>query len=369
MAQKTKITNLADRRKKIEAIYSSDSQTRNILRQSLSSAGGSTFNQTTLDRIINSVGSIGSNIDDVSKISNFAYSTEPIYAGIIDYLANMYLWRYYYLPVKIKEKANPKNYEEVYNLMTEIIDGLNIEVTFPTILTKLLKEGVVFLYTEKNTSSKTISTLILNPKFCRPVMMSQYGTGIYQFDAKYFESLGASSEKLEEILELFPKELVEGYRAYKKDSKNQYFLVDGRFGTYVSLNEHHFPTKLAILKNIFDYHRYRENEVERSSATLDKIITHRIPIFENQPIFDLSEVASLHKSMSGVFNKNTRTKLMTTFGEVEIHSLQESNRVQNETLERGVQGVYQGGGFNTSLFFGGNQDALISSLTRDASIM
>jgi hypothetical protein len=47
------------------------------------------------------------------------------------------------------------------SLMTEIVDGVSIENTFPAIITKLLKEGAVFIYIQtKILPSKTISTFI-----------------------------------------------------------------------------------------------------------------------------------------------------------------------------------------------------------------
>jgi hypothetical protein len=169
--------------------------------------------------------------------------------------------------------------------MSEIIDGVNIENTFPTILEKLLTEGVVYLYTEKNLPSKTISTLILNPRYCSPVMKSQYGTGVFQFDLRYFDDFGVSGDALEEILKLFPKELTDAYRNYKANTneppvpgaQRYYKVLDGRFSTYINLNNYNFPKKLSILKSILDYNQYQRNEVEKNTSELDHVLTHEIP--------------------------------------------------------------------------------------------
>lgn len=272
------------------------------------------------------------------------------------------------MPVLIKEKANATDYEEIYRLMTDIVDGLSIEITFPMVLTKLFKEGVVYLYTTKNTASKTISTITLNPKFCKPVMISQYGTGIYQFDAKYFDSLGARDEKLEELLNLFPDELVKCYNEYKAGGP-QFYTLDGRFSTYISVNEYGFPNRLSILKSILDYQKYRANEVERNSAQLDRIVTHKIPSFEGSLLFELPEIKALHATMARGLSTNTRTRLLTTFGDVEIHPLQENSSVQNKTLETANKVIYDTAGLNSSLFNGTTQDALTYSQIRDASMV
>jgi hypothetical protein len=252
--------------------------------------------------------------------------------------------------------------------MTEIIDGLHLEVLYPTILTSLFKDGIVFIYTEKNTPSKTISTYVLNKKYCEPVMMSQYGTGIYQFNAKYFEDLGLRSEELDVILDMYPKELSEGYRAYKAGGP-QYFILDGRYASFFRLNEYNFPTHLAMIKSIFDYNNYRANEVERNSAQLDKIISHKIPSYEDQLLFEIDEVKELHSSMSRQISSNTRTKLVTTFGDLEVHYLAENDKIQNEILEKAHNAIYQNAGLNTEVFNGKSEEALMYSLDRDAALV
>lgn len=361
----------ADRRKSIETLYSGDLGVKTYIRQSTGSAS-STFTEATLNRILGSVGintiTAGpASLNELLKLTNYAYATEANYTNIVNYFANMFLWRYYYIPVTIKDKASESNYEETYKLMTEVIDGMSMEVIIPVILTSLFKDGAVYLYTDKNTSSKTISTFILDPKYCTPVMMSQYGTGIYQFNAKYFDDLNITGEQKDAILELYPEELVAGYNAYKADSKLQYFIIDGRFGSYIQLNDYGFPTQLANLKSIFDYQKYRANEVERSSAQLDKIISHKIPTYENELLFELDEIKALHKSMSNQLGTNTRTRLLTTFGDVEVHSLGDSDKVQNEVLEKAYQAVYNSAGVNSSIFTGDADGSLEASLNRDAA--
>jgi hypothetical protein len=369
MANENKDKNLdmANRRKKIRKIYSDDAGMRTYVRQS-TSASRSTYNEESLERLLNSVGSNTFREEDMQKMTNFAYATEPNYATIIDYMSNMFLWRYYYLPVQVKEKSSAK-YETIYSDMTSIMDGLHIEVMYPIILTNLVKEGIVYLYTDKDTPSKTVVTYILDADYCTPVMMSQYGTGIFMFDADYFNDIGATGEELEEILSYYPKELVEGYRQYTEGNGPQEFIVDGRYGTYIRQNDMNFPNKLSTIKSLIDYDRYRANEVERNEAQLDKIISHKIPSWQDQILFEVEEVEELHKSMSRMLSTNKRTKLMTTFGELEVLPLGENDKVQNEVLERAHRSIFNKAGVNADLFTSSTKEALEFSLKRDESIM
>lgn len=363
---KKSLLNAADRRKAIKNIYSDDAGMRTFVRSSRSSAA-SLFTSAQLETILNTVGSSTFNWANAQKITDYAYAVNNNYATIVDYLANMYLWRYYYMPVAVKDKASGTNYEETYNLMTDIIDGLNLEVILPIILTNLYKDGIIFLYTSKDTTAKTVITYLLNQQYCEPIMMSQYGTGIYQFDATYFDSLGLTTTNRDEVLKLYPKELVAGYRAYQTDRNNRYFILDGRYSTYVRLNDLNFPTKISTIKSIFDYDTYRANEVERNTAQLDKIISHQIPAYEDQLLFELDEVQELHSSMKRQLASNSRTRLITTFGKLEVHQLGQNDKIQNEILNKAHSAIYDTAGINTNIFNGTDAESLAISLAKDAA--
>jgi hypothetical protein len=363
--------NMADRRKQIERLYDgSDDSLRRIFDKAAGQTIGNRYNEDFLKRIFQSVGSEGLDREQVIDLANFAYSTEPNFAAVIDYFANMYMWRYYYVPIKMRKNADEADYESIYQLMTEIVDGMAIEVTFPMILTKLFKEGEVYLYTVRNRPSKTVSTIILNSEFCRPVMTSQYGTGIFQFNLKYFDDLALYGSELEEVLELFPSEIVEAYLEYKNRKRpNEFIILDGRYSTYLSANDYGFPTSLSVLKSLFDYDQYRKNEVERNGAQLDTIITHKIPSYENRLLFELTEVRALHKSMSRVLGQNKRTRLMTTFGDVELHPMQEQTKISNEVLRSAHEAIYRSAGLNDLMFNGKIKESLETSLNRDKAIV
>ena len=376
--QKDDNLKMADRRKAIKVLYSGDDQLKILTGRTPAGASSNFFNEATLEEVMQAVSINPTRFEQTQRISNYAYATEPNYAEMIDYLANIYLWRYYYIPIKIREKANQSEYSEIYNLMGSVIDGLNVEYIYPMILTKLLKDGVVYMYTTKDTPSKTISTFLLNAKYCSPVMTSQYGTGIFQFDVRYFDSFGLSGQDLEEVLTLFPEELVQGYREYKANIKqekigpnqNNYWVVlDGRYSTYVQLNDYNFPKKLSVLRSIFDYNQYRKNELEKSTSELDHVLTHKIPTYEDRLLFELPEVKELHASMSRLLSNTKRIRLLTTFGDTDIKPLQSASGVQNNTLERANEAIYYKAGMNSNVFTGSTKTSLELSIIKDASIM
>lgn len=353
----------------INSVYGSERDIRTLLESR--SADRFKLDRDEIKKMIDDAG-VGSGTNRAIEASVRAYSTEPIYSEIIDYLSNIYLWRYYYLPVDIlsftEKDRDKKLYAQMYAAMGEIVDGLNIEVTYPMILTKLFTEGIVYLISDIDSSTNAVYTIMLDPKYCRPVMMTQFGTGVFQFDLNYFSTFRTESKR-EEILNSFPKMFKKAYEEYIVDKTKRYLIVDGRFSTYIRLNEFNFPTNLRILEGIKDLHSHREIELERSASLLEKIVTHRIPVHDGMPLFEIDEVKDLHKDMASVVNKGSKVNLLTTFGETNVLALQQANQVQNEVLTKASEVIYQTGGLNLSLFSGANTQAIITSLARDASIV
>lgn len=311
-----------------------------------------------------------SRIDDSRKYSQEAYAFYPVYATVIDDLSNMFTWDYCYLPRAIKEKASKADFEEIYNLMGEVIDGLSLETTCPSILTRLLVDGAIFLYGAKSANSKTITTLALNPKYCKIDGISQFGTATYLFDFSYFESLSLSKEEREDLFNVFPPEFKEKYDEYAKDkNKKRWQRLNPRFAAALTCNTLGVPTKLQGLFALKRYDTYMSNELERNTQQLDKIIAHKMPTYEDRLVVEIDEMKELHKSMSKVLTKNGHVKMLTTFGDLDVLSIGEDQSKENKTLENGYNSIFDNLGVNNSLYSGATQFAQEVSLKRDESIM
>lgn len=88
----TRNLNMADRRKQIERLYDgSDDSLRRIFDKAAGQTIGNRYNEDFLDRLFASVGSEGLNRQQVIELSNYAYSTDPNFSNIVDYLSNMFL--------------------------------------------------------------------------------------------------------------------------------------------------------------------------------------------------------------------------------------------------------------------------------------
>ena len=196
-----------------------------------------------------------SNNTEAVKLSKQLYATNPIYAQVIDYLSNMFMWRYKVTPHKIYTKSVAKakktlkqdDYMSIYHLMLEVADGLSIETKFPLILSYLFIEGAVYLTTASDEQSISIDTIILPSKYCRKTGETQYGTAIIEFDFSYFDDVGLTADQLKNYLKSFPDDFTKRYNKYKKDKTNfRWQQLDPHFSTGLLLNEYAVPTFLYL---------------------------------------------------------------------------------------------------------------------------
>lgn len=351
----------------LDEMYADDrTLLRNVQKDRIDS---SQLSGLTVDSLLSQYYGLTTDLSNQRKYSNEAYVFYPVYAAIVDYLSNMYLWRYTYVPRMTKESTGSKaDYKAIYQLMGEVVDGLSIETVFPLVLSQLFIDGAVYLLVYKSNRSKTLTTLTLPTKYCRISSQSQFGVLIYQFDFSYFDNLGLNSEELKVIFEFFPPEMKTMYERYLTDKTNlRWQVLDPKYAGAIACNKYGFPTQLRALVSLLQYDTYLNNEVERSNQQLDKIISHQMPTWEDKLIVDINEMRDLHTSIAKVLKKNKHVNLVTTFGEMDVLSIGQDETKENKTLTNAYNAIYNTSGHNPYLF--SSEDAVETSLTRDETIV
>lgn len=312
------------------------------------------------------------------ETSKQLYITNPIYASVINYLANMFTWQYKVTPHKIwtksKAKARKKLKDEdfniIYSQMLEIVDGLAIETKFPELLTKLFITGSTYWTTFFDEDQLTVSMVLLPEKYCRTIGQTQFGTYIIQFDFSYFADLGYNDEDLNKFLKSWPKDVQTGYRKYKKDpTNNRWITLDPAFSSAVLLNEKGIPTFFYILGGILDYEKYQDNELERSDNLLRYLVVQTIPHYEDQLIFEVDEVKALHKSLKKIIDNGDKARLITTYGDVHVEKISDDDDSATVVLANAYKAIFNNGGFNATIFTSDSVTALKIALVRDRTFV
>ena len=311
----------------------------------------------------------GSNSKDCSILSNTLYDTNSIYAQLLNYLSNIYYWRYTVTPRKIKGKGQTsiEDYKRMYSTMLEVVDGASIETVFPALLLQIFKKGKVYICTNSNKTSKAISTIILPDEYCKPTFTNQYNIQEIMFDFNFFNSLGLKEEELDDLLDSFPPEMREKYDLYMADPGYRWQSLNGKYATCIAMNEEGFPTFLNIMYDLIDYKTYKLNELDRNTNLLERIVAQEIDM--EQTGLDMAEIQDLHDSMAAVICSNKGSTLITSPGKLNVHQLQENMSQENTVLSNAYKSIYDNAGFNNYLFTGEGEPALDASLKRDLSFV
>lgn len=313
------------------------------------------------------------NRDSVVETSKKLYATNPIYASVIDYISNMYMWRYKVTPHKVYSKSKAKNKKQIkdddftliYNLMLEVADGLSIETKFPAMLSLLYMNGAVYYTTICDEESITIDTMLLPDQYCRKIGETQYGTNIIQFDFSYFQNIGAQGKELQELLKSFPKEFQSGYRKFLADTNQRWQTLDPHFSSALLLNEMSIPTYFYLLGGILNYERYQDNELKRNDNLLKYLVVHTMPHYEDNLIFEVDEVEAIHKSLKKIVDTGEDARLITTYGDVHVDRISESDTSENQILSKAFASIFNNAGFNSGFFTGESVKSLEMSLIKD----
>lgn len=363
-----------NRSNQLKKIYSDDQSTRRRYDQAASYRAGS---YKTAAEIRNALDNGSQNLSTLVDTSKQLYATNPIYASVIDYLSTLYMWRYKVIPHKVYSKSKSKlkkklkedDYNSIYNLMLEVVDGLNIETKFPALLSILFTNGSVFFTTISDEDSITIDTLLLESKYCRKIGETQYGTAIIQFDFSYFDSLGLSEKDVADYLKSFPKEFTTGYRKYQKSAQDRWQILDPRFSSGVMLNELGLPRYLYLYGGILDYEKYQDNELKRHENLLKYIVVHKMPHYEDQLIFEVDEVEAIHKSLKRIVETGNEARLITTWGDVHVDRIAESDSSENQVLTNAFKSIFNNAGLNDGVFTADSVEGLKLSLVKDRAMV
>lgn len=308
------------------------------------------------------------------ETSRKLYATNPIYASVINYLADMYTWNYKITPhklyvkskAKLKKKLKDDDFQLMYNLMLEVVDGLSIETKFPSLLTLLFITGSVYFTTYCDEENYAIDTILLPNKYCRKIGETQFGTAIIQLDMSYIDDLGGNSDELKKaFLDGFPVEFKKYYNAYKRDSKKRWATLDPRFSSAILLNDAAIPTFFYLYGGILDYEKYQDNELQRNENLLKYIVVQTMPHYEDKLIFEVDEVEALHKSLRRIVETNDKARLITTYGDIKVAKIAENDTSENEVLSKAFKAIFNNAGFNSAIFTAESVNALQMSLVRD----
>ncbi len=309
-------------------------------------------------------------------ISNYFYSVSGVYARGIHYLADMHTFSYLVTPnlnnfdVAIDKKQLQKDLDKALLFCEE----LNIQKTFAQITLKSIIDGAWYGYLRYNGQSYVFEELPIN--YCR----SRYkinGKPAIEFNVKYFDDAIVKSDLRKQVLMTYPKEIVEGYIAYKEgrlesDSShpgNYWIRLDNNNAWKFSLRDDDQPFFISSVPKVIDFDDIREINKRKKEQQLQKLLIQKVPLNKDgEFIFDMQEAKALHENAIQMLGNAINIDVLTTFTDNDLLEVAEEKSNQSE-FEKWEKQVYNDMGISAQLFATDGNLALEKSIKSDESLL
>jgi len=145
--------------------------------------------------------------------------------------------------------------------------------------------------------------------------------------------------------------------------------LEPRHASSLYVNDAEMPPFLKALEGILEYEGFRANELKHSDNKLKSILIHRIPIYEDMPIFEVEEVASIQGAINKITKRHDGLETITTFGESELIRLQEESSVENKQIGQSYNTLFNSAGLNSTIFTGESDKALDINQSADQAFV
>lgn len=313
----------------------------------------------------------GGDIDQLISLSQYYFYASGLYRNFILYYATMLTYDTLIVPkfTGTPKNINKKKLEDKFYRSMNFIDSLNIASEFARITYLAILNGTYYgLFRDFGGRNFVIQDLPV--KYCRTRFKNIYKNNVLEFDLDYFKSSITDAEKRKEALESFPPEFKKAYNAYMSDSSLRWFIVPDELGMVFFYIDQK-PMLCSAIPAIIELEEYRGMEQETDKQNLQKILTQKIPLDKetNEPVFELPEIEQIHAGVVGMLRNTPNVDVLTTFADIDMHSLQDVRQVMKDNLEKIERSVYIDAGISRQIFNADGNLSLATSVKNDEAIM
>lgn len=310
-------------------------------------------------------------LESLRELSRYYYRTNSEYRNNIDFLAHLPLYDTVVIPLLKEGKGSQAQILKTFESACKFIETLDIPNTFSRITTEWLKTGVYNGILREDGEKAVIQDLPL--EYCRTRFKDFNNLNILEFNLNYF--LHIADEKIrEEIVETFPKEIREAWAAFKKGQLIDPWILITAAGGGICFTNADDPTPLLIA-SIPDLKKLKDavsREEKRDENELYKLLIQKMPIDKDgELVFELEEVADIHSSVASMLKDIDTVDVLTTFGDTDLESLQESSAAAQsaDRIEKYKKNAWDALGRGSILFNAEGSSSLAYSIKKDEALM
>ena len=311
-------------------------------------------------------------IDSLRELSRYFYRTNSMYRNNIDFLACLPTYDTVVIPVYQEGKGSKAQIIKAFYNACEFVDRMDIPNTFCRITKQWLKNGIYYGVLRTEGDKVTIQDLPLT--YCRTRFKDFNNLNILQFNLNYFFTIN-DEEMRKESIATFPEQVQKAWRLFISKGKKYdpwVLLPAASGGISFSFTNDQTPLLIASLPALKKLDDAVSREQTRDKNELRKLLIQRMPIDnDGQLVFQLDQVADIHASVAQMLADEDTVDVLTTFGETNLESLQDSSAATQSTnrIEKYKANAWDALGRGLIMFNPDGSSALAYAIKKDQALM
>ena len=212
-------------------------------------------------------------------------------------------------------------------------------------------------------------------EYCRTRFRDFNNLNILEFSLRYFMRI-PDEEAREEAVKTFPEVVQKAWRKWIRGGRlaeeEWVALPAAAGGVSFSFTMDQTPLMIASIPELKKLKDAVKREEKRDENELYKLLIQRMPIdSKGQLVFQLDEVADIHSSVAEMLRDMDTVDVLTTFGETDLESLQETTAASqsNDRLEKYKTNAWDALGRGSILFDATNSSSLAYMIKKDEALM
>lgn len=254
----------------------------------------------------------------------------------------------------------------------DFVDKMDLPNTLIRITTEWLITGIYNGILRVQGDKVTIQDLPL--EYCRTRFKDFNNLNILEFNLNYFEHIH-DEEKRNEALKTFPEIVQKAWRQWhilKKKTDPWVMIPAADGGISFSFISDQTPLLIGSIPELKKLDDAIKREEKREENELYKLLIQRMPIDnKGELVFQLDEVAEIHSSVAEMLKDTDTVDVLTTFGETDLESLQDSSAASQSTdrIEKYKKNAWDALGRSEILYNAVNSSSLAYSIKKDETLM
>ena len=312
------------------------------------------------------------NLKELRSISNYFFDTSGIYSRLCRYMAYLYRYDWFIVPVVNDSKIKDEKIIEGWYKTSLFLENSDLKKNFGEIALKVIKNGCYYGYKRAQKQASFIQELPVD--YCR----SRYelnGNPVVEFNIKYFNDAFSDVDYRIRILKMFPKEFHKAYldyvngklpRDFQSDDAG-WFVLEPANTVKFNLSSTDAPLFAAIIPSLLDLEEAQDLDRKKMLQQILRIIVQKMPIDKNGDlIFDVEEAQALHNNAVAMLADAIGVDVLTTFADVSVADMSDKGNVSSvDQLEKVERTVYNNAGVSQMQFNTSGNLALEKSIGND----